>query len=71
LGELGDRRAMPALEEFAASELERRLQREAEIALRKIRGEQKSRRAAEPPTGEPESPEPVVESAPENTAPLR
>ncbi|MDA2914282.1 HEAT repeat domain-containing protein [Acidobacteriia bacterium AH_259_A11_L15] len=37
LGELGDRRAMPALEEFAASELERRLQREAEIALDKLR----------------------------------
>ncbi|MFQ5696164.1 MAG: HEAT repeat domain-containing protein, partial [Terriglobia bacterium] len=37
LGELEDRRAVPALKAAAANEIERRLQREAEIALQKIR----------------------------------
>ncbi|MFQ5664274.1 MAG: M1 family aminopeptidase [Terriglobia bacterium] len=37
LGKLGDARALPALEAFAASEIERRLQRDAEVAVDKIR----------------------------------
>ncbi len=37
LGEMGDTRAIPALEAFAAGEVERRLQWEAEKALEKLR----------------------------------
>ncbi|MGH9787077.1 MAG: M1 family aminopeptidase [Candidatus Acidiferrales bacterium] len=42
LGELGDARAIPELEAFAAVETERRLQREAEKALEKLRAKQKA-----------------------------
>jgi len=45
LGELGPEasgRAIPALEAFAAAEIERRLQREAEKALDKLRAKQKA-----------------------------
>ena len=47
LGELGDFRALPTLEAFAANELERRLQREAEISIDKLRRAQAAPRAAE------------------------
>jgi len=48
LGELGDTRAIPALEAFAAAEIERRLQREAEKALEKLRAKQKAEVVAPP-----------------------
>jgi len=46
LGELGDVRAIPELEAFAAAEVERRLQREAEKALDKLRAKQKAEAVA-------------------------
>ncbi|MGH9812393.1 MAG: M1 family aminopeptidase [Candidatus Acidiferrales bacterium] len=45
-GELGDVRAIPQLEAFAAAEIERRLQREAEKALDKLRAKQKAEAVA-------------------------
>ena len=47
LGELGDARALPTLEAFAANEIERRLQREAEIAIDKLRRAQAAKRTAD------------------------
>ncbi|HXE76212.1 MAG TPA: M1 family aminopeptidase [Candidatus Xenobia bacterium] len=49
LGTTGDTRAIPALEAFAAGEVERRLQREAEKALEKLRKLKAESTAAEPP----------------------
>ncbi len=48
LGELGDVRAIPTIEAFAAAEIERRLQREAEKALDKLRAKQKAEVVAPP-----------------------
>ncbi len=55
LGELGDARALPTLEAFAANELERRLQREAEIAIGKLRRAQAAKRTADDLAREVES----------------
>ncbi|MBI4467482.1 MAG: HEAT repeat domain-containing protein [Acidobacteria bacterium] len=55
LGELGDERAIPVLEDVAAHELERRLSREAEVALDKLRRAQAAERTAEELRGELET----------------
>ncbi|HSC76990.1 MAG TPA: HEAT repeat domain-containing protein, partial [Candidatus Acidoferrales bacterium] len=48
LGTMGDPRAIPVLEAFAAGEVERRLQREAEKALEKLRKIKAEQSQAEP-----------------------